>query len=160
MHRSLPSLLRYLLPSLLFALLLPVALPAAAAPLDLAAYKGRVVYVDFWASWCGPCRQSFPWMKAMHERHAADGLVIVAVNVDAEKAQADAFLREFAPAFPVVFDPKGELAREFKVQSMPSSYLIGRDGRARYLHRGFHDAKREQYEQEIRELLAEKTPAP
>ncbi len=151
--------LRHILHPLLFVLL-PSALPAGAASLDLEAYRGRVVYVDFWASWCGPCRQSFPWMKAMHERHGNDGLVIVAVNVDAEKARADAFLRDFAPAFRVAYDSDGVLAREFKVQSMPSSYLIGRDGRARYLHRGFHDAKREQYEKEIRELLAEKTPAP
>jgi len=144
---------RRLLLALLFAL--PFAGGAAAADLDLAAYKGKVVYIDFWASWCGPCRQSFPWMKAMHDKHGGDGLVILAINVDQEKAKADAFLAEFNPAFPVLFDARGELASRFKVQTMPSSYMLDRQGKPRFKHLGFHDNKRAQYEQEIRQLLAE-----
>jgi thiol-disulfide isomerase/thioredoxin len=143
---------RRLLLSLLLAL--PFA-GAHAADLDLAAHKGQVVYVDFWASWCGPCRQSFPWMKAMHEKYGKDGLVIIAVNVDQEKKLADAFLAEFNPAFTVLFDSKGELAGQFKVQTMPSSYLLDRQGKPRFKHLGFHDAKREQYEKEFQQLLAE-----
>lgn len=141
---------------LLLSLLL--ALPFAAthaADLDLAAHKGKVVYVDFWASWCGPCRQSFPWMKAMHEKYGKDGLVILAINVDQEKPLADAFVAEFNPAFPVIFDRKGELASQFKVQTMPSSYLLDRQGKPRFRHLGFHEAKRDQYEKEFQQLLAE-----
>lgn len=141
---------------LLLSLLL--ALPFAAAhagDLDLAAYKGKVVYVDFWASWCGPCRQSFPWMKAMHEKYGKDGLAIIAVNVDQEKKLADAFLAEYNPAFTLLFDSKGELASQFKVQTMPSSYLLDRQGKPRFKHLGFHEAKREQYEKEFQQLLAE-----
>lgn len=144
---------RRLLLSLLLAL--PFAGSALAADLDLAAHKGKVVYVDFWASWCGPCRQSFPWMKAMHEKYGKDGLVIIAVNVDQERKLADAFLAEFNPAFTVLFDDKGALASQFKVQTMPSSYLLDRQGKPRFKHLGFHEAKREQYEKEFQQLLAE-----
>lgn len=123
--------------------------------LNLAAYKGKVVYVDFWASWCGPCRQSFPWMKSLYESKAKDGLVIIAVNVDQEKKLADAFLSEFSPSFKIVFDPAGKLATDFKVAGMPSAYIIDRDGKPRFKHIGFHLEKREQYEQEIQSLLDE-----
>lgn len=141
---------------LLLSLLLALPFAAAqAADLDLAAHKGQVVYVDFWASWCGPCRQSFPWMKAMHEKYGKGGLVIIAVNVDQERKLADAFLAEFNPAFTVLFDDKGALARQFKVQTMPSSYLLDRQGKPRFRHLGFHESKREQYEQEFQLLLAE-----
>lgn len=149
------SIRRLLLPLLL---LLPAALPAvagAAPTLDLDAYKGKVVYIDFWASWCGPCRQSFPWMKDMDTRYGKEGLVILAINVDQEKAKADAFLAEFNPAFRVLFDGKGELAAQFKVQTMPSSYLLDRQGKPRFRHLGFHEKKRAEYESEIQQLLRE-----
>lgn len=141
---------------LALALALPFAGPAFAAPeLDLQSLKGKVVYIDFWASWCGPCRQSFPWMKSMHDKFAKDGLAIIAVNVDQEKQKADEFLAEFNPAFKVLFDPKGELASQFKVQTMPSSFMLDRKGQPRFKHLGFHDSKRAEYEQQIQQLLAE-----
>lgn len=140
---------------LLLSLLLALPFTAHATGLDLAAHKGKVVYVDFWASWCGPCRQSFPWMQAMHEKYGKDGLVIIAVNVDQERKLADSFIAEFNPAFPILFDSKGELAGQFKVQTMPSSYLLDRQGKPRFKHLGFHDAKRAQYEKEFQQLLAE-----
>ncbi len=123
--------------------------------LNLAAYKGKVVYIDFWASWCSPCRQSFPWMKELQAAKGKDGLVIIAVNVDQEKNLADAFLAEFSPNFKIVFDPAGQLATEFKVAGMPSAYIIGRDGKPRFKHIGYHHEKRGQYEQEIQSLLNE-----
>ncbi|MCC2638486.1 MAG: thiol-disulfide isomerase and thioredoxin [Moraxellaceae bacterium] len=145
---------RRLLLSLLFAL--PLAAPAFAAPeLDLASLKGKVVYIDFWASWCGPCRQSFPWMKAMHDKHGKDGLVVIAINVDQEKKKADDFIAEFNPAFRLILDPKGELASQFKVQTMPSSFMLDRQGKPRFKHLGFHEAKRSDYEKQIQQLLAE-----
>jgi len=123
--------------------------------LNLAAYKGKVVYIDFWASWCGPCRQSFPWMKELQAGKGKEGLVIIAVNVDQEKKLADAFLAEFSPNFNIVFDPAGKLATEFKVAGMPSAYIIDRDGKPRFKHIGYHHEKRSQYEQEIQTLLDE-----
>ncbi len=123
--------------------------------LNLAAYKGKVVYIDFWASWCSPCRQSFPWMKELQAAKGKEGLVIIAVNVDQEKKLADAFLAEFSPNFKIVFDPAGKLATEFKVAGMPSAYIIDRDGKPRFKHIGYHHEKRSQYEQEIQTLLDE-----
>lgn len=141
---------------LMLLLMLPLAAPAAAAPeLDLAALKGKVVYLDFWASWCSTCRQSFPWMKAMHDKYGKDGLVIVAVNVDQEKQEADAFLAGFNPAFRIVFDPRSELVARYKVLGMPTSLLVDRRGKVRLRHQGFQDSQRADYEQEIRQLLAE-----
>ena len=145
-----------LLPVLLSAALFSSA-HAASSDLNLDAYKGKVVYIDFWATWCGPCKQSFPWMKAMHEKYNKEGLVILAVNVDQEKKKADDFLKEFTPDFPVIFDSTGTLATQFKVQTMPSSYMLDREGKPRFRHLGFHDGKRNVYEKEIRDLLFDTT---
>ncbi|HNI62796.1 MAG TPA: TlpA disulfide reductase family protein, partial [Agitococcus sp.] len=114
--------------------------------LNLDQYKGKVVYVDFWASWCGPCRESFPWMKKMQQQYGKDGLVIIAINVDQDKKLADKFLSEFKPEFNVLFDKDGKLAEDFKVSSMPSSYVLDREGKPRFKHKGFHLDKQSQYE--------------
>lgn len=134
------------------------ALLAHADTLDLEAYRGKVVYVDFWASWCGPCRQSFPWMDKLQRAHEKDGLVIIAVNVDQERKLADAFVKDFSPSFRIIHDPAGKLAEAFKVAGMPSAYIIGRDGKPRFRHIGFHKEKIGQYEDEIKSLLNEKNP--
>ncbi|HMU86420.1 MAG TPA: TlpA disulfide reductase family protein [Agitococcus sp.] len=121
--------------------------------LNLDQYKGKVVYVDFWASWCGPCRESFPWMKKMQQQYGKDGLVIIAINVDQDKKLADKFLSEFKPEFNVLFDKDGKLAEDFKVSSMPSSYVLDREGKPRFKHKGFHLDKQSQYETELNSLL-------
>ena len=121
--------------------------------LNLDSYKGKVVYVDFWASWCGPCRESFPWMKKMQQQYGKDGLVIIAINVDQDKKLADKFLSEFKPEFNVLFDKDGKLAEDFKVSSMPSSYVLDREGKPRFKHKGFHLDKQSQYETELNSLL-------
>ena len=86
------------------------------------------------------------------------GLVVLAVNLDQERKLADEFIQKFNPAFAILFDPEGELAIQYKVTGMPSAVIIGRDGKIRYKHAGFHQNKREQYEQELRQLLAEPAP--
>jgi thiol-disulfide isomerase/thioredoxin len=134
---------------------LPQALPQW--PL-LDTLQGKVVLVDFWASWCGPCLQSFPWMNDMHARHADDGLVIVAVNVDNDRELADGFLKKLPPQFRVEYDPQGMLAQAFGVLAMPTSFLIGRDGTVRARHAGFRDKQRAGREQEIEQLLKERAP--
>lgn len=150
-----PLLSRRLLLALLLVLPLGNMAQAATPELDIASLKGRVVYIDFWASWCGPCRQSFPWMKAMQAKYGKD-LAIIAINVDQEKKKADDFLAEFQPAFSVLFDPAGTLASQFKVQTMPSSYMLDHTGKPRFKHLGFHESKRAEYEKEITQLLSEK----
>jgi thiol-disulfide isomerase/thioredoxin len=123
---------------------------------DLESLRGRVIYLDFWASWCTPCRQSFPWMQAMKDAYAADGLTLVAVNLDHDRADAQRFLQQFNPDFEVRFDPQGTLAEEFKVIGMPTSVLLDRHGVVRFTHVGFKSAERGLYETQLRELLAEK----
>ncbi|MGZ8259157.1 MAG: TlpA family protein disulfide reductase [Caldimonas sp.] len=118
---------------------------ATVAP-RLAALKGKVVYVDFWASWCGPCRQSFPWMNDMQQKYGAQGLQVVAVNVDAKRADADRFLSEVPAQFALAFDAKGESARRFGVKGMPSAVLIGADGKVVKVHQGFREQDRAELE--------------
>jgi len=128
----------------------------AASPLDLAALRGHVVYLDFWASWCGPCRQSFPWMQTLKNTYEDQGLTIVAVNLDADRVDAERFLKQFKPTFDVRFDPEGKLAELYKVKTMPSSVLIDRHGVTRFTHMGFRPVDGAEYETQVRELLAEK----
>jgi len=123
--------------------------------LDLSTYKGKVVYIDFWASWCGPCRQSFPWMNELQRKHADKGLVIIGVNVDQERVLADKFIHELSPAFTILFDSSGALATEFNVAAMPSAFIVDRNGQPRFKHLGFHQDKRQEYEHEIQQLLDE-----
>ena len=129
------------------------AAPANTPSFDLARHHGRVVIVDFWASWCKPCRQSIPWLNAMRAQYGADGLDVIGVNVDANRDDADRFLREVPIEFEVVFDTRGELAKEFKVRGMPSSYVFDRAGKLIQTHIGFRDAKRDEKEAELKELL-------
>lgn len=125
----------------------------APGTLDLAQYQGKVVYLDFWASWCGPCRRSFPWMNAMQQKYSAQGLVIVSVNVDEKRADADGFLKANPASFPVIFDPEGKLAEQYQLIGMPSSFIIGRDGKVLKAHQGFLDDSPTRYEAELRAAL-------
>jgi cytochrome c biogenesis protein CcmG/thiol:disulfide interchange protein DsbE len=109
--------------------------------------------VDFWASWCKPCRQSIPWLNTLRERYGASGLTVIGVNVDAERRDAERFLRDVPIEFEVVFDPDGALARQFKVQAMPSTYIFDRTGKIVETHLGFRDAKKDEKEAAIRNLL-------
>lgn len=133
----------------------PIALPnATGQPWSLAALRGRVVYVDFWASWCTPCRRSFPWMNALAQRYENDGFAIVGVNVDKRRADAEQFLRDVPAAFPVVFDARGAAPTAYDVKEMPSAFLIDRDGVVVAVEEGFHDDQRDAIESRIRALLA------
>lgn len=135
------------------------AAPSAGADvLDLARYRGRVVVVDFWASWCKPCRQSIPWLNGLRERYGADGLMIIGVNVDAERSDAERFLHAVPIEFDVVFDPKGDVARQFKVQGMPSSYVFDRAGKPVETFVGFRDAQKDEHEAALRKLLNPTVP--
>ncbi|CCK75271.1 MAG: TlpA family protein disulfide reductase [Oleispira antarctica] len=125
-------------------------------PLDLSQYKGKqAVYIDFWASWCGPCRQSFPWLNQMNSRYAEQGLKVIAVNVDSDRDDAIEFLAEHPSNFQVIYDPKGVLAERFGIQGMPSAVLISREGEVVSQHIGFKQDRAEHYEQSIKQLLAE-----
>ena len=116
--------------------------------------KGKVVIVDFWASWCGPCKDSFPVMNDLQKKYGDQGLVIIAVNVDEVASDMQDFLKENKAAFVVVRDAKQKLVEIAGIPTMPGSFIIDETGKVRFAHSGFHGAEtRKQYEQEIESLL-------
>ena len=118
--------------------------------------KDKVLLVDFWASWCGPCKQSFPAMEALHKAYSEKGLVIVAVNVDENRSDMDNFLTRNPATFLVLRDAAQKLVETAGIKAMPTSFLVDREGKVRFVHSGFLGEKtRNKYEQEIRELLGE-----
>ncbi len=134
-----------------------LSLPGLGQPtVDLAGLRGKVVYLDFWASWCGPCKQSFPFMNELQTKYRGEGLEIVAINVDAKRDDADRFLADVPARFAVAFDAKGESARRFDVKAMPSSVLIDRNGKVFAVHKGFRDEDRKDLEVRIAQALAAK----
>jgi thiol-disulfide isomerase/thioredoxin len=136
------------------AMLVPLGPSSADPPVSLPSVTGKVLWVDFWASWCAPCRRSFPWMNTMHEKYGAQGLQIIAVNVDKERTLAEEFLEETPADFELRFDPNGALAQQFGVQAMPSSFLLDSSGNVIARHFGFKTADRDQYEADIAAALA------
>jgi thiol-disulfide isomerase/thioredoxin len=133
-----------------------VSTPAeAAAVLDLAKYRGKVVYVDFWASWCGPCKLAFPFMEQLTARFPASDLAVVTINVDRQRGAADAFLRQVRSSLPVIYDAAGDLAQTWKVADMPTSLVFDRKGTMRFRHQGFFPGKVREYEGHVAQLVRE-----
>lgn len=122
----------------------------------LSDYRGKLVYLDFWASWCGPCRQSFPWMNDMQTKLQSQDFQVIAVNLDARREDAEKFLVANPAKFTVAFDPKGSTPRLYGVKGMPTSMLIDRDGKVLFKHAGFNDSGRAELEQRIQLALGEK----
>lgn len=135
------------------------ALPRAdGAKVELAGLAGRVVLVDFWASWCAPCRRSFPALDAMQKKYAGQGLTVVGINVDTERDEALRFLAAVPVGFTIVFDPDGATPTSYQVKAMPSSYVIGRDGKLRLANLGFRAKDEAKLEAAVVAALAEPAP--
>ena len=122
-------------------------------PVDLAKLRGGVVYVDFWASWCGPCKRSFPWMNELSRKYASKELQIVAVNVDKKRDDADRFLKASPAEFTVIYDAAGTSPAAWQVKSMPSSYLVDASGRIAWVESGFKDDRKAEVEARIRDAI-------
>jgi len=117
--------------------------------------KGKVVLVDFWASWCGPCKDSFPAMEALQARYGAKGLVVLAVNLDEDTETMNDFLKKHPVTFATVRDAKKKLVNAVNIKSMPSSFILSPDGKVASVHKGFHGQEtRAQYVKEIEGLIA------
>lgn len=130
-----------------------VDLPGTPMASQLADLRGRYVYVDFWASWCGPCRLSFPWMSALQARYPASRLTVLTINLDKQRRDAERFLQHNPAGFAVAFDPSGESAKRFDLKTMPSSFLIGPDGQVLWAHRGFTLDERAELDRQIDRLV-------
>ncbi|MFQ5469861.1 MAG: TlpA family protein disulfide reductase [Gammaproteobacteria bacterium] len=130
-------------------------LPSTIGEITLSQFRDQVVYVDFWASWCGPCRKSFPWMNSMHQRYGRDGLVIIAINLDTKDEKAEAFLEKVPAEFIIAYDKSGKVPDSYQVIGMPTSYLINRSGEMIKSHVGFRERDKESLEKDIRQALAQ-----
>jgi peroxiredoxin len=126
-------------------------------PVDMRQFRGKVLYVDFWASWCSPCKKSFPFMNALDDEFRDRGLQVLGINVDEDAGSARAFLSRYPASFVLGADSSGRCPRAFDVQAMPSSYLVDRKGIIRYVHLGFRPGQAEQLRRVVEQLLADES---
>jgi thiol-disulfide isomerase/thioredoxin len=151
-----PAILSSLLLLLAFALPAEAGNPPDIRGIDqfsLEQYKGKVVYLDFWASWCKPCRKSFPWMNALKKKFPADRFEVVTINLDSEQEPMMQFLEHVPADFTIYHDASGRTAEAFKLPGMPTSYIIDRNGKPVSRHIGFYSDKTREIEAEIEKLL-------
>ncbi len=140
--------------------------PQAAAPdftlrsaegknLRLKEQRGQVVLVNFWASWCGPCRQEMPHLNRLYDKYRASGFTLLGVNIDDDPRKATGTAAQWGLKFPVLLDADKAVSKLYDLGSMPATVLIDRDGKVRFLHRGYREGMEESYEKQIRELVKE-----
>jgi peroxiredoxin len=125
----------------------------------LSDYRGQIVYLDFWASWCQPCRKSFTWMNKMQSLYGKEGFKVIAINLDESRQNADKFLEQIPANFDIAFDPRGNTAETYNVKAMPSSYLIDKHGNVIHANLGFRGKDEEKLEAKIRDLIRQSTVA-
>ena len=116
---------------------------------------GNVVLINFWASWCGPCREELPYLEALQQEYADLGFTILAVNVDEDSSKADILLNDIAVSFPVLFDVNDDVSKLYDVQAMPTTVIVDRDGNQRLLHKGYKSGDEIKYKQAVKALLRE-----
>lgn len=139
----------------------PAPAPAFSLParggtsVTLESLKGKVVMLNFWASWCGPCRKEMPLLEEMHKKYGKQGFALLGVNVDAESGDAEKLLKTIQVSFPILFDKESKVSQLYNVNAMPSSVFIDRKGNLRALHRGYKDGDENEYLNQIRSLLKE-----
>src|SRR5512134_665621 len=131
-------------------------LPSLGGPnLRLQEQRGQVVMVNFWATWCGPCRVEMPHLSRLYDKYRGSGFVVFAVNIDEDPRKAASVAAQLGMRFPVLLDTDKKVSRMYDLSTMPSTILIDRDGRVRYVHRGYRSGYEDTYDKQIRELLRE-----
>ena len=121
----------------------------------LSQYKGQVVMVNFWATWCGPCQQEMPLLDQMYKKYRPAGFTLIGVNVDKEAPAVKELLARKPVSFPVLLDPANQVSKAYHVDEMPSSVIIDRKGAIRYIHRGYKPGDENEYQDRIRQLIRE-----
>jgi peroxiredoxin len=131
-------------------------LPAAAGnPVGLGDLKGQVVLINFWASWCGPCRQEMPILEQMYRKYKSAGVTLLGVNVEPKSADAEGFLKSTPVSFPILFDRESKVSTLYEVSGMPSTVIVDRKGKVRYIHHGYKPGDESEYMDQIRTLMRE-----
>jgi peroxiredoxin len=125
------------------------------ANLKLSELRGEVVLINFWASWCGPCRQEMPILSELHDKFKDMGFTVLGVNVEENSAEARRLLKDMPVSFPVLFDNNSTVSKQYDVVAMPSTVLVDRDGNMRYLHKGYKPGEEDIYLEKVRSLIRE-----
>jgi len=123
--------------------------------LRLSDYRGQVVLLNFWASWCGPCRQEMPLLEVLYKRYHKLGFTILGVNVDTDSTKANNYLRDIKVSFPVLYDNQNAVAKNFNVNAMPTTVIIDRNGKMRFMHQGYKPGYENDYRKEVIQLIKE-----
>ena len=131
------------------------AIQNAEGDLSMSDFRGKITYVDFWASWCGPCRLSLPALNSLNDEFADDPVQFLAISIDVVEEDAWDFLKRYSVDYPVVIDTEGDIARMFAVDGMPSGYLLDAEGRVREIHIGFKRGDEQKLAESIKKMLAE-----
>jgi peroxiredoxin len=123
--------------------------------IKLSELRGEVVMINFWASWCAPCRQEMPLLEALYKKYSDLGFVLLGVNVEEDSTQANQLLKEIPVTFPILYDNRNEVTKLYNVVAMPSTMLVDRDGKMRFLHRGYLPGDEEEYAKQVKALIRE-----
>lgn len=157
---------RRILPLALSLMMLPALAGSGQAPdfalkgsggenIRLSELRGQVVLINFWASWCGPCRQEMPHLDELYQKYEPLGFTLLAVNVEQDRRKADKLLADVPVTFPVLFDDRNEVSKLYDVVAMPSTVLVDRDGNVRHVHHGYKPGYEQTYQEQIRSLIRE-----
>ena len=123
--------------------------------MKLSELRGQVVLLNFWASWCGPCRQEMPLLDALHKRYKKVGFTVLGVNVESDSSKARKYLSSVKVQFPILFDTTNQVSKTYKVEAMPTTIIIDRNGNMRYLHTGYKPGYENDYRKQVKKLLRE-----
>jgi peroxiredoxin len=124
---------------------------------SLSDLKGQVVMINFWATWCGPCRKEMPLLEQLYQRYERLGFTLLGVNVEEKGTDAESFLKETPVTFPILFDPANNVSKLYNVSAMPSTVIVDRAGNVRFLHHGYQDGYEDDYQDQIRTLVRERS---